>query len=390
MFTRWCHRWAVRSSACLAAGLGLLLSSSVLAAPLYQLNTTLVGPGNGTTSVDVSPDRSTLYATHTYADYDQGIRAYSRAALAVLADYHPLGTIFAFKLSADGQSAWFPDYGGSLNKLNLNTGSLSAPVAIGSWTTGITSNGTRRHLYVHEGSPGGGANGSIVQFDTETGLVVPPAAPLSGEPSLSAGISGAGDYLYMASKNSTPSILHKVRTSDMTVVGTANLPAAITGHVYLSVADDAAKIFVPDAVNNQVHIINALTMMESEPAFTISGGPRGFFVSPDGAHAIVLSDTSAADPVLSVFDLNTRVVTQNWTLSGMVDFNYLNTPYWDLTGGNVYIPLQSGAIGSYGGVAVLSVVPEPVGLALWAMASVVLARAGRRNCSVLEVHLRAV
>ena len=322
-------------------------------APGYTLHTVLDAPG--CTSVDMSPDRTRLYARMVYGDWDEGYRVFDSNTYDILQDFHPIGPApWSGRVSADGQYLWTSMYyNGTVAKLNLATGNIDAQISVGSWPNALEADGTRRYMYAGQGSPGAGWNGSIKKIDTQTETIVGSAA-LTGEPSQVEALTSAGDYLYIATKNHTPSVLHKIRTSDMSVVGSLSLPSSIAGHVYLSLNPSGSEVYVPDTASNLVRVIDTGSMMETG-TFSLAV-PVGFFASPDGTHAFVMA--GANDPVrIDIFDICTQSVTQSFPLTGHGVFNYMNTPVWDGPTGRVFVPFAgSTEQGNRGGVAVL--VPE--------------------------------
>ncbi|MCP4589831.1 MAG: YncE family protein [bacterium] len=339
--------------------IGLLLSlatasSAVQAVPAYHLDGFLDAPI--CTSVDLSPDRSTVYARAHFGSFDEGYRAFEATpTYEHIRDYPVEGSPWAGRVSADGQHIWTTRYyPGDVAKMNLTTGNLDASLPLGSWTTGLEFDSQRRYLYVGENHPGTGAMGSIHKIDTFTDSVVGIPAPVNGEPGHHIVVSPDDAYVYTITDNTTPKRLHKIRTSDMQVVDTHDLSGS-ENHVGFSLSPDGSVAYVPEASGDKVHLIDTATMDELD--FWSLPDAKGFFVSPDGTHALVLND----GPGIRVFDLASQSVDfiedDLLILTGWAR----GTPYWDDTSGRVYVPQD----GFNGGVAVL--VPEPATLSLLAL-----------------------
>lgn len=343
--------------------------------PQYSLDTILnetLGSG-----VDLSPDGSKIYASKTFGPNDNGFIVYSTETYEMLTEYHVAGVPWQGRVSADGQYLWAGIYyGGYVKKLNADTGSVITSIDVGSWVYGLAFDSQRRYLYVGENVPGGYSIGSIQRVDTVTESVVG-STTLNGEPAGAIYVSPDDTYIYALSLNSGSERLHKIRTSDMGIEGTFDLPGV--GDAGFSLSPDGSKAYVPEPNEDIVHVVDLQTMTETDQ-FSIEN-PCSFFVSPDGTHALtMLPGTSPEPDYVRIFDLSTESIVQSISLGDrdlQEPTHFRTAPSWGTAAGldAVYIPLRSGD----GGVAVLTV-PEPSTLALLSMGTLaLLAHAHRKR-----------
>ena len=168
----------------------------------------------------------------------------------------------------------------------------------------------------------------------------------------------------------TTETLYKIRTSDYNVVGT--LQIAGVGEPGFSLSPDGNTVYVPDASADKVHVINATTMTEID-LWNVNN-PSGFWVSPDGTHALVTS-VSGTQEDIQIFDMDTKSVVQTISIPGLTGAAYGFWPVsWDWDDGlnAVYLPISSST-----GAGVVKLVPEPATMSLLAIGGVTLLRRRR-------------
>jgi len=350
-----------RAVACLV-GMGVLLYvPAVVQAqiPNYSLRTIL--PAYGCEGIDLSPDGTTVYARKNFGSTnDDGFIVYDTQTHQMLTEYRVAGVPWHGLVSADGQYLWSGIYyGGYVKKLDADTGSVITTIDVGSWVGGLAFDSQRRYIYAGENDPGTGQVGSIQRVDTVTEAVVG-SATLNGEPAAAIYVDPNDEYVYALSRNPDSERLHKIRTSDMGIEETHDVPGI--GEPGWSLSPDGSTAYIPEASGHVVHVIDLLTMTEAGTLAIES--PSGFFVSPDGTHALtMLLGTSPEPDYVRVFDLSTESVEQSISLGDhdLRESRAFRRPVcwdWDAGLNAVYISVR----GSDGGVAVL--VPEPSTVAL--------------------------
>jgi len=350
--------------------LGIMGASETIAdVPTYSLQTILDSPS--CTSVDLSPDRARLYARIGYGPWDEGYRVFDANTLAPLWDYRPGENVNSAPwrglVSSDCNYLYMTTYyGGAVKKIQVdpNTGIEAASISVGSWAYGMAFDSQRRFLYAEQGCPGTGVQGSIQVINT-TSDSIDGNVPLNGEPS---GIIVApGDqYFYVNSRTRTAHTLYKVQISDLQPAGTFSLSASDLSEHAFSLSPDGNTAYLPDPDGNSVHVLRTSDMVQTG-LWSISG-VAGFFVSPDGSHALV---TGLGSPTLRVFDLSSETVVQT------LDIGTILSAYWpvcwDWDGGlrRVYLPAADA------GVAVLT--PEPATLSLLGLGGLAVVRRRRKK-----------
>jgi DNA-binding beta-propeller fold protein YncE len=366
----------------LALGYLMGASGQVLTAgtPTYSLETIL--HTNSCTSVDLSPDGTTILARDMImATLVEGYRTFD-AQTYEPNTWYPMGTMQApwrGLVSADSDYFYATSYyGGAVKKIALSTGSQVASMSVGSWPFQMAFDSARRFLYVEQGCPGTGVLGSLKVIDTATDSVVG-TVPLNGEPSGSI-VSPGDDFVYVESSTSSAHTLYKIRTSDLGVAGTFSTTASsMNERGSFSLSPDGGTAYLPDPSGNGVHVLSTSSMTQTD--LWSLPGVAGFFVSPDGTHALVTPPFMAPTPTLRVFDLSSEAVVQALDVGVPLDGRW--TPYWDLAGGaleHVYLP--AGSNDGLGGVLVLT--PEPATLSLLALAGPASLRRKRRALATSE------
>ena len=241
-------------------------------------------------------------------------------------------------------------YNGCVAKIELSTCAELLRTPVGSWPYGLAFDSQRRYLYVGVNVPGTGTTGSLSVIDTLIDQVICNVS-LGGEPGRCIVVGPKDEFVYLVTQNLGSEILYKFAAAPgCGVSGTLTLPGVGRGGI--SVNPDGKTVYVPDVDGNLVHIIDTVTM-------TVSGiwsipSAVGFFVSPDGTHALVVGSS----PDIRVFDLLTETVTQTISIPDIgTSFDPgKSIPYWDENNGKVYINLSA----TEGGVAVLVPEPEPL------------------------------
>lgn len=317
--------------------------------PTYQLDAFLDAPG--CSSVDLSPDKARIYARYTWGAWDEGYVAFDANTGTKVQEYR-FGLFvdsapWTGRISADSAYLYYTTYyGGAVKKRDVAEGNVASTIPVGPWPVGLAFDSQRRYLYVGVNDPGTGAIGSIQKIDTTTDSVVGEGFTLNGEPGVCIQVSPDDQYVFAISRIASPEILYKIRTSDMQEVG--SIPLAGIGDAGFSLSPDGSVAYVPEASANNVHVIETATMAEID-VWNVQD-PKGFYVSPDGTHALVLSD----EPSIRIFDLPSGSVIQTVSLGnvGTMGDSGRQTPYWNWNGGSkvVYIAIAGT---SEQGVAVL-------------------------------------
>jgi WD40 repeat protein len=324
----------------------ILAASATGQVPTYQLETILPSPH--CTSVDLSPDGTKLCLRMQYGSWDEGYREFDAHTYEVVEDHHPLGSApWRGLISADNQYLWHSVYyGGKVEKLDLSTKNIIVKsLDVGSWTYGLAFDSSRRYLYAGENVPGRDAIGSLQVIDTYSETVVG-SVTLNGEPGFHIVVDSLDESVYLVTKNSGTETLYKISTSDYNV-RTLALPGIREPGI--SISPDGATIYVPHSAAGIVYVINTDTLGIVK-TWSIDSAV-GFFVSPNGTHALVVGNSQD----IRVFDLLTETVVHTITIP-YIGTSYSpgkSTLYWDGNNGKVYINLCA----TEGGVAVL--VPEP-------------------------------
>ena len=336
-------------------------------------------PSLGCTSVDLSPDKARVYARKNWpAGWDEGYVAFDANTGALVQEYrfgsHVDSAPWAGRVSADNAYLYYTTYyGGAVKKRDAVTGGYAVPpggagIPVGSWPSGLGFDSERRYLYAGQGNPGTGAIGSIKKIDTTTDSVVG-SATLNGEPGACIVVSPDDQYVYVVSHVTSTETLYKIRTSDLSVVGTP-LEIAGVGGPGFSLSMDGSKAYVPHPSADKVYVIDTATMTKTPTEFAVNN-PNGFWLSPDGSHALVTSIISSTQEDIQVFDMASESVVQTISITGLTGAAYGFYPVsWDWDNGlnAVYIPVSA----TGGGVAKL--VPEPAALSLLALGGLALIR----------------
>jgi len=323
----------------------ILAASATGQVPTYQLETILPAPG--CTSVDLSPDGTKLCARMQYGGWDEGYRVFDAETYAILNDCGGHWAPWRGLVSADSAYLYTTlYYRGCVAKIELSTCAEPTCIPVGPWPLGLAFDSQRRYLYVGVNCPGRGVIGSLKVIDTNTDQVVG-SVPLNGEPGYMV-LDPCDEFVYLVSRIRVPETLYKIRTSDYGVEATLAVPGV--DEPCISVSPDCATVYVPYPGADLVYKIDTATLNDGG-SWSIDS-PHGFFVSPDGTHALI---TGHSDPKIQVFDLLTETVVQTITIPDIGTYYSpsKSTIYWDGNNGKVYINLCA----TEGGVAVL--VPEP-------------------------------
>ena len=316
--------------------------------PAFELADTL--PAAACTSVDLSPDESTLYACVNFGpSNDNGYRWFDVNMLTWQGDCHVPGVTWAGKVSHDGNGVWTSRYyGGYVSLLNPGDCTIEQNLDVGNWTDDLLFDDDRHYLFVGENDPGIGASGSVQVVDTWQD---PPSAvcsvPLNGEPGRLARASG-DPFVYVVTRNSGTETLYKINVDACAVEGTLSLPGV--GDSGISVAPRGDRIYVPHESADDVIVVDSVTLTIVDDYNLLS--PQGFFVAPTGSFALASRGGIAGDGTISVFDIGSRTIRQELSVVG----NPSNRrPAWSAYGDSAYFPLL-GTSTEDGGVAVLKVV----------------------------------
>lgn len=331
-----CLIWAtVLSSVFLGFVLGGVVPSQ--AASPYTLETFLSSPE--CTSVDISPDRTRIYARTMFGDWDEGARAFDFVSYTKIRDYHAFDVPWCILTSADNLYLYGSHYyGGLVDKVSVATDTVVKSVDVGSWTGQMAFDAARRFLYVDENTPGTGSTGSIKVIDTsQATMPVVGSIGLGGEPGCFPVVSPDGANLYVNSWNAGK--LYRISTSDYTIKQTYS---GLSQHSLVSsLSPDGSKVYVADRGPGLVRVLDALNLTQLE-TYNIPGIAE-FSVSPTGRYALALTGTS-----VQVFDMTSKSVIQ--TIATPTSNASAGRIVWDAPTGKAYLPLTS----ANGGVAVLA------------------------------------
>jgi hypothetical protein len=181
---------------------------------------------------------------------------------------------------------------------------------------------------VSENCPYSGAIGSIKKVDTQTNQVVG-SITLNGTPDHCKVISPDGTYIYVAS---IYDYVYKIQTSDLKVVSSI-YSNGIGVYNALSLSPSGDRLYVQTSGTNQVHVFNTSIMSELQ-SITLPCISSGFFVSPDGSHALM---SEVGTPLLDVYSLETGSILKKIDLSAYDTMaqSAISSPYWDIDTGRV-------------------------------------------------------
>jgi len=337
----------------------LLFSCAVLApeargATAYHQKAFL--PACWCTSVDISPDRSTIYARALFAEWDEGVRLYNGATYQHIKDIEDLPSVpWTILASADGNYLYASYYyGGSVVKLDASTGEVAKSISVGPWPAWMIFDSGRRYLYVGVNCPGTGAVGSISVIDTSSDTVVG-GVSLNGEPNHCLVLSPDDQFLYVGTHQRSPERLFKIRVSDRSVVKTLDMPGL--HNPAMSGSPDGNFLYLADVAGGVVRIIETGSLTQTG-TYSIPH-VQNFSVAPSGDHGLAVSYTPGSSEVfIHVFDMPTATVVQTLqrTLTGSTENAYAGVCpiIWDEETGRAYIVMEAWE----GGVIVLSPVGE--------------------------------
>jgi len=318
-------------------------------------------PAAWCTSVDISPDRSTIYARASLGNWNEGVRLYSGLTYEHITDFENLPSVpWSILASADGNHLYASYYyGGAVVKLHASTGEVVKNISVGPWPGNMVFDSERRYLYVGVNDPGRNAVGWIAVIDTSSDTTVG-TVDLNGEPGSCLIVSPDDRFLYALSKNSGSETLHKISTGDYRLLAT--LPVAGVGDAGISVSPAGDLVYVADRATGLVRVVQADTLIETG-TYTIAD-VGNFSVAPGGGHAVALSQSPSGgthpgsyEVLVHIFDLGTEEVVQTITTHdlGLADENAIrHRIVWDEASQEAYVPLRA----ENGGVIVLSPTEE--------------------------------
>ena len=339
-----CLIWATVLS---SVFLGIVLGGAVPchAASTYTLEQFLSSPG--CTSVDISPDRTRIYARTQFGDWDEGATAFDFSSYAKIREYHAFDVPWSILTSADNLYLYGSHYyGGLVDKVSVATDTVIRSVDVGNWTSYMGFDAARRFLYVDENTPGTGSVGSIKVIDTsQATMPVVGSIGLGGEPGCFPVVSPDGANLYVNSWNARK--LYRISTSDYTIKMTYS---GLSQNSFVSsLSPDGSKVYVADRGPGLVRVLDAVNLTQLE-TYSIPGIAE-FSVSPTGRYALALNSTG---PSVQVFDMTSKSVVQ--TIAIPTSNASAGRIVWDAPTGKAYVPLNTLSAG--GGVAVIAPQPE--------------------------------
>lgn len=293
-----CLIWATVLS---SVFLGFVLGGAVPSqASPYTLEQFLSSPG--CTSVDISPDRTRIYARTQFGDWDEGATAFDFSSYAKIREYHAFDVPWSILTSADNLYLYGSHYyGGLVDKVSVATDTVIRSVDVGNWTSYMGFDAARRFLYVDENTPGTGSVGSIKVIDTsQATMPVVGSIGLDGEPGVFPVVSPDGANLYVNSWNAGK--LYRISTSDYTIKKTYS---GLSQNSFVSsLSPDGSKVYVADRGPGLVRVLDAVNLTQLE-TYSIPGIAE-FSVSPTGRYALALT----AGTSVQVFDMTSKSVIQ--------------------------------------------------------------------------------
>jgi len=327
----------------------ILATAATAQVPTYHLETIL--DAIGCASVDMSPDGSKICARYGSGYY----KFFNAETYEEIGNCQLNGCPWTGLFSSDSSYVWTTIYyGGYVKKVDISDCSIVKTIPLGSWTYGLAFDSQRRYLYVGENDPGTGSIGTLKVVDTSTETVVG-SVTLNGEPGKVIVVDPCDNFVYLVTRNAGTEMLYKISTSNYLIDANSSLSGI--GKVGISVSPDGSTVYVPDTDDDLVNIIDtaALSILET---WSIES-PVGFFISPDGTHALVIGRLS---PDIRIFDLLTETIVQTIDVPTVGTDLYAprTKPYWDTNRGKVYVNLYA----SEGGVAVLSTEPAVIAVAI--------------------------
>jgi len=249
------------------------------------------------TSVDLTPDGSRLYARAHWGLENLGAIAYDASDLHVIGEYHGPEVTWTVLASAASPTIVYMDQcndPGAVAKIDFSTGSILKTIAVGAWPATMTFGPGRRMLYVAHGQAGREMNPKhrdpvgISVIDIETDTVIR-TLRVNGEPSMSLRVTSDGQHLFFTTRNMGGERLYKVAVPECQVLGTLDLPGL--GEPAIALSLDGQFAFVPHTDRNLVYVIDAHTL-QRVGLFRIPS-PDNICPAPDGRHALAMSSRAS-------------------------------------------------------------------------------------------------
>ncbi|MDY7108596.1 MAG: hypothetical protein SYC29_08155 [Planctomycetota bacterium] len=320
----------------------LLLSASAAAAcPDYAVEAFL--PADVCTGIDLSADESLVYARHNFGEWDQGALIFDATTYELLGEVCHLDDVpWVFLCAADDGSLWCQSYyGGLVREVSSEDCSVLNEFDVGDWAAALLFDDAKRHLYVNENHPGGAHNvqGSIQVIDTWTNQHVG-GLTLNGQFSLM-NRAPRDRYLYTVTSNPGTETLYKIDTADphnLSIAGTLDLSDLGGGEPFavgISISPDFGTVYVPSPFTDEILVVDTETM--TDVGRLSAGAPHGFFVAPDGKHALVMHRNL---PIVSVFDLEEENICDTIDVGAYSYADANVRPVWTADACTVYLPLK--------------------------------------------------
>ncbi len=197
-------------------------------------------------------------------------------------------------------------------KKNEISGSITAPWLNGSFpSVAVNPNGV--YAYATSGVLPGNTQG-IVVVATATNIVQTSISLPDGASANAVAISPDGDFGYIASASGAPSVYQFDANTNALVGPPIALPAGDYVRTGMAVSGDGAYLYVSNAANGTVSVIDTTTNSLLPDSITVGGNPGAMAVSPDGQYLIVTQVPNNNPNSVSVIDTTTNTVTTQITV----------------------------------------------------------------------------
>ena len=197
-------------------------------------------------------------------------------------------------------------------KKNEISGSITAPWLNGSFpSVAVNPNGV--YAYATSGVLPGNTQG-IVVVATATNTVQTNISLPDGASANAVAISPDGNVGYIASASGAPSVYQFDANTNALVGPPIALPAGNYVRTGMAVSGDGAYLYVSNAANGTVSVIDTTTNSLLPDSITVGGNPGAMAVSPDGQYLIVTQVPNNNPNSVSVIDTTTNTVTTQITV----------------------------------------------------------------------------
>jgi DNA-binding beta-propeller fold protein YncE len=317
-------------------------------------------PGNrAIQDLALSPDGSTLYAAYWTDTSSDPIVAYSTS------DYSVIDTISygrchgGVDVSNDGRYVYATTYyQGDVSRFDRNNGNARTSLSVGSWatTTAKTPDGTK--LVVGSGHDDGHGPSNVYVFDISAGNFSSLGSVSLSETFVDNHLAFSIDSQYVYLTTNTK--LYEISTNGSCAVNRfLDFPSSADG--LLGVAAGGNNLFVSDAVNNKIWIVDK-SIWGVTDYIDVSSAPGTIAMHPDGNHLFVLNPLANST---TVFDITTKQMVDS--IENLASFP--NDVVFSQDGQYAYVShfIQN----NEAGITVLNI-PEPATILLLTLGGIIL------------------